>query len=476
MKGPKQIERGMLPPQAIQLEEAVLGALLIDERVVDEVFALIKTADVFYKESHQMVFEAILDLYQKNQKIDLLTVSSRLQSHGNLEKAGGDFELMNIHGKVSSSAHAEFHCRVLLQKWMQRQLIRVAHKVTLMAYDEKQDVFELMGFLEKQIDLINESVSAGGNQQTIADALDEIVGRVERLTNLKDGELTGVPTGFTKLDALTGGWQASDLIIIAGRPGMGKSALCSALILAACKAGFPVGVISLEMSTVQLVTRLAANNSHFHLNQLFRKGFREDAPSHHKDYFMKLNALKNEMRGYPVYFNDTPSLDVRDLKSIARLWKRKRGIKLLIVDYLQLAKDKTKDGYREQEISSISQTLKALAKELDIPVIALSQLSRRVEERGGMKIPQLSDLRESGAIEQDADMISFLWRPGYYGFEVPEELLVKGGNTGLMIKKHRNGSLDDIALWFDENKTKFCDPHKGVELVGGNPETVFDAE
>jgi replicative DNA helicase len=452
------LEKGKIPPNAIDLEEAVLGALMLSGEAVGEVFMLIKNSAVFYKEAHQMIFEAILDLYNKNQEIDLLTTSARLKNHGNLEKVGGDFYLIGLTQKVSSSAHTDFHCRILLQKWMQRELIKISSEVIGKSYDETFDVFDTMSMLSVKLDTINESIVGGGAQLTMADAMDKVVDRVEVLTNLDDSELTGVPTGFKKLDLLTGGWQNSDLIIIAGRPGMGKSALCSALILAACKSNNPVGVISLEMSTVQLVTRLTANNSHFHLNQLFRKGFRDDAPSHHADYFEKLNALKNEMRDYPVYFNDKPSLDVRELKAISRLWKRKHGIKLLIIDYLQLAKDKSKDGYREQEISSISQTLKALAKELDIPVIALSQLSRRVEERGGMKIPQLSDLRESGAIEQDADMISFVWRPGYYKIDVPEDLLAKGGNTGLMIKKHRNGSLDDIALWFDENKTKFCDP------------------
>lgn len=447
------LEKGRIPPQAIDLECVVLGAMLFDDKAIDEVVAVIKSGVVFYLEKHQFIFEACLDLFYKNQPIDILTVSGRLKSMSKLDDVGGDFYLIGLTQRVSSSAHIEFHSRILVQHWMKREFIKISSEVISKAYDETTDVFDIENYLEVKLDSVRGVSSAGKNQLSMEQATQLVVDRVEVLSNMKHGEITGVPTGFDKLDKETSGWQPSDLIIIAARPGMGKSSICSATILAAAKSNKSVGVISLEMSTQQLVTRLMANNSNFHLNQLFRHGFEE-----HKltDYFPKLKNLKSKMEKYPVYFNDTPALDIREIKSTARLWKRKYDIQILIVDYLQLIKDGTKQN-REQEISSISQQLKAIAKELEIPVIALSQLSRAVETRGGDKKPQLSDLRESGAIEQDADLISFIWRPEYYGFEVPDELASIGANTELSIAKHRNGSLNRIGVWFDENKTKFQD-------------------
>jgi replicative DNA helicase len=448
--------KGKVPPQAIDLEEAVLGSLLIDNTTADEVMQIIKTSSVFYKLEHQHIFEAINELYLKNEPIDLLTVSSKLKSVGKLEDVGGDFKLIELTQRVGSSAHSEYHSRIILQQWIKRELIKTSAEASSLCYRDSIDVFDIENYIESKLDAIRETYTSGKKSLTMKEAAEKVVERVDVLCELKEGEITGVPTGFKKLNLLTGGWQNSDLTIIAGRPGMGKSAFCSATIIACAKQNIPVGVISLEMSTQQLVTRLMSNNSNFHLNQLFRHGFDK-----HKinDYRPKLLKLKDSMSNWPVYFEDTPALDIRTIKSTARLWKRKHGIKVLFIDYLQLVKDATKQN-REQEISSISQQLKAIAKELNIPVIALSQLSRAVETRGGDKIPQLSDLRESGAIEQDADLIGFLWRPGYYNIEIPLHLMDKGGNTGLMIKKHRNGSLDDIALWFDENKTKFMDPLK----------------
>ena len=453
----KLLEKGQQTPQAIELEETVLGAMLVDERGADAVMPIIKTSDVFYKEEHQHIFDAILELYNKNHPIDLLTVSKRLESNKKLTAIGGDFYLINLSQKVTGSAHVEFHARILIQNWMKRQFIKTSLEAVAMCYDVSRDVFEIENYIETKLDLVREITSSGSNQITMQQAVGAVVDRVEVLSNMVEGELTGVPSGFDKLDKVTGGWQKNDLIIIAGRPGMGKSAFCSATINTAAKLNKAVGVISLEMSTMQLVTRLMADNSHtviskgFHLNQLFRHGFDEE---HIDDYFPKLVKLKGDMKGLPVYFNDTPSLDIREIKSVARLWKRKHNIELLIVDYLQLIKDATKSN-REQEISSITGQLKAIAKELQIPVIALSQLSRKVEDRGGEKKPTLSDLRESGAIEQDADLIGFLWRPEYYDFEVPMELQEIGANTEFNIAKHRNGALERKGIWFDANKAKF---------------------
>lgn len=445
---------GLKIPHAFDLEQAVLGALLIDDNCSDEILQIIKSEDVFFQDKHRAIYSAVNDLYLKNQAIDLLTVSSRLDAHEKLDAIGGDYYLIELTQKVASSAHAEHHARLLIQFWIKREIIRTTSQASKLCYDDSTDVFEIENFIESKLDAIREGYSSGKNKLSMNEATQLVVDRVDKLNRLDVGAITGVPTGFQRLDLITGGWQDSDLIILAGRPGMGKSAMCSATISACALRNMAVGVISLEMSTQQLTTRLMSNNSHFHLNQLFRNGFEK----HKVDSYMpKLIQLRDSMKNWPVYFEDTPALDIRVVKSTARLWKRKHDIKLLIVDYLQLIKDSTKNN-REQEISSISQQLKAIAKELRIPVIALSQLSRSVETRGGDKIPQLSDLRESGAIEQDADLIAFIWRPEYYEMDVPESLLSKGGNTALFIKKHRNGSLDDIALYFDENKTKFKDP------------------
>lgn len=448
-----ELHNNKIIPSAEDLEKSVLGSLLNDEKSIDEVMPIIKTPSVFFKKEHRLVFECILNLYNKNHPIDLLTVSDALKSMSKLDEVGGDYYLIDLIKGVGSSAHSEFHSRILVQYWMKREFIKTCNETIQLCYSDDSDVFDIDNYLEVKLDSIRTITTAGKNQLTMEQATQKVIDRVEILSNMVAGEITGVPTGFNKLDKETSGWQDSDLIIIAARPGMGKSSICSATILAAARANKSVGVISLEMSTQQLVTRLMANNSNFHLNQLFRHGFEQ-----HKinEYFPKLRRLKESMESMPVYFNDTPALDIREIKSTARLWKRKHDIQILIVDYLQLIKDSTKTN-REQEISSISQQLKAIAKELSIPVIALSQLSRAVETRGGDKKPQLSDLRESGAIEQDADLIAFLWRPEYYGFDIPVELDSIGANTELAIAKHRNGSLNRVGIWFDANKTKFQD-------------------
>ena len=449
----ENIEKGLVPPHSKEMEEAVIGALLVDATAIDEVIQVLPRADFFYYELNQKVYQSILDLYNLNQPIDILTVNNKY----NAKYSGDDitFHLIGLSNQIGSSAHSEFHARIVLQDWIKREFIKLNSQAIAQCYKTGTDVFEIENNIEKSLDAIRETYKGSKQKISMVEATQMVVDRVDVLNKLDVGSITGVPTGFTRLDLITGGWQDSDLIIIAGRPGMGKSAICSATISACARQNKAVGVISLEMSTQQLATRLMANNSEFHLNQLFRHGFEKHKVN---DYMPKLIRLKEQMQTWPVYFEDTPALDIKVVKSTARLWKRKHDIKLLIVDYLQLIRDTNKSGNREQEISSISQQLKAIAKELKIPVIALSQLSRSVETRGGDKIPQLQDLRESGAIEQDADLIAFLWRPGYSNMDVPHDLLSKGGNAAMFVKKHRNGSLDDIALYFDENKTKFKDP------------------
>ena len=438
-------------PQAVDLEQVVLGAMLIDNKALHKGLEIIKNEDVFYAPAHVVVFRAINSLFSNNSPVDLVTVGAKLKASGDLLTAGSEIGLIEITQKVASGAHIEAHTHILLQKWIARKLIMQCSGLISKAYSENTDILEVLGGASETINNLNESIFSRKKQTTFPEALQQVKETVERLTNMDHGALTGANTGFKKLNELTGGYQPSDLIIIAARPGMGKTSLLARTVLENGKVGDAVGMISLEMSTKQLTTRLIANNSSFHLTQLFRKGFEK------KEYFETFSRIQAEMEKYPLYFNDTPSMELRDVLSQIRVWHRKHNIKIVLIDYLQLIKNSDKKHNREQEIASITMGLKAIAKELNIPVVALSQLSRQVEQRPD-KRPRLSDLRESGAIEQDADLIAFIYRPEYYGIEPDEEMLAMGANTEFDIAKHRNGSLSTIGLYFIEDKTKFVDP------------------
>lgn len=446
------MERGKLPPQAIELEEAIIGSLLIDSSSIDECLMILKTSEVFYKEQHKLIFDAIRLLHLNNENIDLLTVSHKLKTLNQLEQVGGDFYLIQLTQKISSSAHIEYHSRIVLQMWVKREMIKTSSELIESAYDFDIDVFDLIAIQSMSLDTINEKVMSGVTDLSMSEGMKLIEKRIEVLSSKKEYELSGCYTGFKKVDLVTNGFQSSDLIVIAARPGMGKTSLVMKTLLENVKRGNPVGFISCEMSTQQLMTRMVACNSHFHLNQLFRNGFEK------MEYFQQFRELRNQMEQLPAYFDDV-SLDIQDVISKIRLWKRKYGIKLVIIDYLQLMSCNSlgKNKIREQEIATISRSLKRLAKELKIPILLLSQLSREVESRGD-KRPMLKDLRESGAIEQDADMVAFIYRPSYYNIEPDDDMLAMGANTEFIIAKHRNGSLDRKGLYFDENKTKFMDP------------------
>ena len=394
---------GKIPPQAIDLEEAVLGAMLIDEKGVNEIIELL-SPEVFYKRSHQLIYESIERLFRESEPIDLLTVSADLKKNKNFEPAGGDFYLISLSQKVSSSAHIEFHSRIILQKYIQRKLITISNEIIQKSYNESTDVMDLLDEAESKLYDV-----AQGNIKTSTESAQNLVirakARIEEIA--KQEGLSGVSTGFEKLDKLTSGWQPSDLVIIAARPGMGKTAL--ALSMArniSVQQKIPVAFFSLEMSSVQLITRLISSETGLSSDKL-RTGKLAD----HE--WQQLNIKVSDLESSPLFIDDSPSLTIFELRAKARRLASSHGIKLIIIDYLQLMNigSSNKAGNREQEISTISRNLKALAKELDIPVIALSQLSRAVETRGGTKRPILSDLRESGAIEQDADIVSFLYRP-----------------------------------------------------------------
>ena len=442
-------ERGKIPPQALDLEEVVLGAMMIDKKGVDAVIDILHP-NAFYKEAHQFVFEAIVKLFENTEPIDLLTVSSKLKCEGRLDKVGGDYYLVQLTQKVSSSAHIEYHARIILQKYIQRSLIKISTEIIEDSYDETQDVFDLLDTAESKLyDVTQGNIKK--STETAQSLVIQAKKKIEEISN-KDG-LSGVPSGFSDVDKLTSGWQPSDLVIIAARPGMGKTALTLSMArnMAVAK-NIPVAFFSLEMSSIQLITRLISSETGLSSEKL-RTGNLE------KFEWEQLNVKVSSLENAPLYIDDTPSLSIFDLRAKARRLSSQYGIKLIVIDYLQLmtAGGSNKNGNREQEISTISRNLKALAKELNVPVIALSQLSRAVETRGGSKRPILSDLRESGAIEQDADIVSFIYRPEYYKIDEwdDEERTPSTGQAEFIVAKHRNGGLSNIRLKFISNLGKF---------------------
>jgi len=444
------LEKGKLPPQVLELEEAVLGAMMIDKKGVDDVIDILQP-DAFYKEAHRHIFEAILQLFTETQPIDLLTVSTQLKKNGKLELAGGDFYLIQLTQKIASSAHIEFHSRIILQKFIQRSLIRISSEIIEASYDESADVFDLLDQAESKLYEVTQG-NIKRSSETAQSLVLQAKKRIEEIAG-KEG-LSGVETGFTNLDKLTSGWQPSDLIIIAARPAMGKTAFVLSMARnIAIDFGHPVALFSLEMASVQLITRLISSETGLSSEKL-RTGKLEP-----HEWEMLSTKVKN-LEKAPLFIDDTPSLSIFDLRAKCRRLVSQHGIKIVIVDYLQLMTaggNNKGGGNREQEISTISRNLKALAKELNVPVIALSQLSRAVETRGSSKRPLLSDLRESGAIEQDADIVSFLYRPEYYKIDEwdDEEASPTAGQAEIMIAKHRNGGIENVRLKFLGHLGKF---------------------
>jgi replicative DNA helicase len=444
------LEKGKLPPQAIDLEEAVLGAMMIDRKGVDEVIDILNP-DAFYKDAHRFIFESIIQLFNETQPIDLLTVSAQLKRSGKLDLVGGDFYLIQLTQKITSSAHIEYHSRIILQKFIQRSLIKVSSEIIEDSYDETTDVFDLLDKAESKLYEITQG-NIKRSSETAQSLVVQAKKRIEEIAN-KEG-LSGIPTGFHKLDRVTSGWQPSDLIIIAARPGMGKTAFVLSMARnVAIQFHQPVALFSLEMSSVQLITRLISSETGLSSEKL-RTGKLE------KHEWEQLSVKVKDLEKAPLYIDDTASLSIFDLRAKARRLVSQHGVRVIIVDYLQLmtAGNSSKGGgNREQEISTISRNLKALAKELEVPVIALSQLSRAVETRGSSKRPLLSDLRESGAIEQDADIVSFIYRPEYYKIDEwdDEEQSPTQGQAEFIIAKHRNGSLENIRLKFEGHLGKF---------------------
>jgi len=466
---------GKMPPQAVELEEAVLGALMLEKDALTNVIDILKPQS-FYKDANARIFQAIEQLFTRSEPVDILTVTQELKKTGELDLVGGAYYITQLTNRVASAANAEFHARIVAQKFIQRELIRISTKTINDAYEDGSDVFDLLDNAEKNLFSIVEG-NIKKNYDKMSTLIRKAIDQIEITKNNK-GNFSGVPSGLTALDRLTSGWQKSDLVIIAARPAMGKTALVLSMARnAAVDFNKPVAIFSLEMSSLQLVTRLIASESELSSEKL-KKGNLEDYE------FQQLNDKIRKLSDAPLFIDDTPGLSVFELRAKARRLKEQHGIELLIVDYLQLmtAGGEGK-GNREQEIATISRSLKGLAKELEIPVIALSQLSRAVETRGGDKRPQLSDLRESGAIEQDADMVMFIHRPEYYNITEDENGSSTLGMAELIIAKHRNGPVDSAKTRYIGQFTKFADLDvldQNLDYAGTSnklsPSTDFDTQ
>ena len=456
---------GTLPPQAIELEQAVLGALMLERDAIIDVQEYVK-AETFYLEEHRLIFKAIQALSFDMKAIDLYTVTERLKAQKELQKVGGAAYLAELTQKVASAAHIEFHAKIIAQKYVQRELIRSATEIERRSYDDEVDVTELIGFAEQEIFRVSEG-NVKRSVQAASDILRKALAQIEEASKTA-GEYNGVRSGFTDIDAVTLGWQPSDLIIIAARPSMGKTAFVLTMARNMCvELKTPVAFFSLEMSSVQLMNRLIVAETQLNSKDL-RTGNLTPAQWTH------LESQTVELGRSPLYIDDTPALSVDEFRSKARRLKTQHDIQLIIIDYLQLMTASTPEtrGNREQEVSLISRTLKAITKELNVPIIALSQLSRNVENRGGSKRPQLSDLRESGAIEQDADVVAFIHRPEYYGLTTDENNMPTAGMAEIIIAKHRNGEVTDVPLRFIKEQAKFADADSSVTATvmaqGGN--------
>ena len=438
---------GKLPPQVLDLEEAVLGAVMLEKNALNAVVEFLKP-EHFYVEKHKVIYTAVLELFKASEPVDMRTVVNQLRKSGNLDKIEGTFYIAELTSKVSSAANIEYHARVILEMAIKRELIEVASQIQSDAYEDTTDVFQLLDKTESAIFEISDA-NLRKNYDSMRNLMAQAIQELQMLREHKDG-LTGIPSGFTALDRVTSGWQRSDLVIIAARPGMGKTAfVVSALRNAAVDFKIPVAIFSLEMASIQLVNRLIAAEAELESEKI-KKGNLED----HE--WKQLVHKTTKLTTAPIFIDDTPALSILELRAKCRRLKAEHGVQLVVVDYLQLMKGE-QSGNREQEIASISRSLKGIAKELSVPVLALSQLSRSVETRGGDKRPQLSDLRESGSIEQDADIVMFLYRPEYYKITVDEDGMPTQGTGEVIIAKHRNGSTDNVKLKFIGKYTKFAD-------------------
>ncbi|SOC79841.1 replicative DNA helicase [Salinimicrobium sediminis] len=447
-------------PQALDLEESVLGAA-IGCGGASELIELVGREKIFFKPEHQAIYDVIVDLYEKSEGIDLLTVSQALIKLGKLEAIGGNIFLVDLCQKVASAAHLEFHTRILQQMYVKRKAIEVGDKITKEAYNEESDIFELLESSYSNLDKVSDWL--------LVKKPTDFKSVVNKIFEAANEEVTGVPSSLERLQYKLNGYQKTNLIILAARPGMGKTALMINEALAAAKRGIPVGIFSLEMSDKELAARMFANFCQINVEKISLNKV-------DKFELRLMNEKREAFSKLPIYIHDKPAISPLELKIQASKWKREKGVEMLFVDYLQLMRIKSHKGNREQEVSDCSAALKGIAKELDVPVMALAQLSRAVEIRGGMKRPILSDLRESGSIEQDADLIMFLLRPEYYKVDEwdDDQRSPTAGQAEINIAKFRNGKVGacvvgcklefmqfhDLNGWeeIEENEEEFIPP------------------
>lgn len=441
----KVIPADVKPPSAPEIEAAVLGAMLIEKEAVPKAVEML-TKESFYLRQHQMIFEAMISLFEANEPIDTVTLYEELKKRNQVEEVGGAVYLSKLSQNISSAANVEFHAKIIIEKQILRGLISSSHQIAQAAYEGNLDAFDILDDAERKIFEITESHlqrSFQGMDRAVRDALEYI----EAIHSQKERKFS-VPTGFYELDELLGGFQKSDLVIVAARPSMGKTAFALTLARnAAIDHNVPIGIFSLEMATMQLIIRMLCAEGRLNAH-LVRTG---KLPS---EEGVKLSKNAHKLINAPLYVDDSPSQTVLEIRAKARRLKAEKGIGMIIIDYLQLMQGPPKAESREREISHISRSLKALAKELNIPVIALAQLNRAVEARTD-KRPQLSDLRESGSIEQDADVVIFLNRPEYYGIDKDENGESNEGVAEIIIGKQRNGPTGTVKLAFIKDYARF---------------------
>ena len=472
---------GRIPPQAVQVEQSVLGALLIEKEAIPQAIEIL-APDSFYTARHNKIYGAVLSLFERGNPVDLITLTDELKRRGQLEEIGGAYYLSELTSQVASAANVEYHSRIIAEKSLLRNMIETMTGVVGRAYDPAADAFELLDEAESEIFRISD---AGLRRAAVSmnDVLKDTLTRLESIHG-REGGITGIPSGFSRVDQMTGGWQNSDLIIIAARPSMGKTAFALASARnAALHHENPTGVaiFSLEMSSQQLAQRLLTSEARVDA-QAARTGRLKD------DDWPHLARAAGRLSAAPIFIDDTPGLTILEIRAKCRRLKAEHNIGLVIVDYLQLMHGtlSSKNSNREQEIAHISRSLKSLAKELNVPVIALSQLSRAVETRGGDKRPMLSDLRESGSIEQDADVVCFIYRAERYGITVDENGNSTDGLAELLVSKQRNGPTGDVTLAFVnqyarfENLTSYYAPtdfqaEGDAEKPAGGPPSDADA-
>lgn len=458
-------EIGNKPPQATDVEEAVLGAMLLEPECVDLAMEEL-VASCFYDPKHKMIFEAMCSLVTEHTSVDIITVSNKLKESGRLEEVGGPVALVSLSEKVGSAAHIEYYIKILKQKTIQRDLITASYDILKEAFDDSVKVDDLIDMAQTKVyDAIQSNVRR--EVQDIGSLINEAMNSIQ--DKQTSNGLNGVPSGFLSLDVVTMGWQPSDLIILAARPSVGKTAFSLNLARnAAVDHHMPVAFFSLEMAAIQLVNRLITSESGLHPDKIKGGAKLEDYEWEQLEY--KLKALSKA----PLYIDDTPGLPLMEFRTKAKNLVKNKGVRLIIIDYLQLIQGPAElRGMREQEVAAISRTLKATAKELNVPIIALSQLSRQaVQRQGGGGKPQLSDLRESGSIEQDADMVLFIHRPDYVGLSDNEGDKEK---TQIIIAKHRNGETKDINMLFKGEQLRFVEMDDTLDIRAASMESAMNS-